>query len=143
MTGSHNLGFKASSANDDNLVIIEGNAALAAAYAINIVAIFQTYHWNSYVEAHRKDPQVWHGLVDNDRWQSGYLTGERLSELKFWLGEKTAGASAQAPAHTVVSRSAPQQTLKAPRVPARAAAARKTPPPGRTSTLSKKGKTRR
>jgi len=37
MTGSHNLGFKASNANDDNLVIIEGNAPLAAAYAANDV----------------------------------------------------------------------------------------------------------
>ena len=66
MTGSHNLGFKASSDNDDNLMIIEGNAALAAAYAANIIAIYQTYRWNAYVEAHRQDPKVWHGLVDND-----------------------------------------------------------------------------
>jgi phosphatidylserine/phosphatidylglycerophosphate/cardiolipin synthase-like enzyme len=86
MTGSHNLGFKASNANDDNLVIIEGNPPLAAAYAINIIAIFQNYRWNSYVEAHRKDPTVWHGLVDNDQWQNGYLTGDQLKELKFWFG---------------------------------------------------------
>jgi phosphatidylserine/phosphatidylglycerophosphate/cardiolipin synthase-like enzyme len=39
MTGSHNLGFKASHANDDNLMIVQGNAPLAAAYAANIVAI--------------------------------------------------------------------------------------------------------
>jgi len=64
MTGSHNLGFKASSANDDNLMIIEGNRALAASYAINIIATYQAYRWNSYVEAHRQDPKVWHGLVD-------------------------------------------------------------------------------
>jgi phosphatidylserine/phosphatidylglycerophosphate/cardiolipin synthase-like enzyme len=92
MTGSHNLGFKASNANDDNLIIIEGNASLAKAYAINIVAIFQTYRWNSYVEAHRKDPNVWHGLVDNDQWQSGYLSGNELKELKFWLGARSVGA---------------------------------------------------
>ena len=86
MTGSHNLGFKASNANDDNLVIIQGNAPLAAAYAINIIAIYQTYRWNSYVDAHRQDPNVWHGLVDNDQWQTGYLQGDELKELKFWLG---------------------------------------------------------
>ena len=90
MTGSHNLGFKASNANDDNLVIIQGNAPLAAAYAINIIAIFQNYRWNSYVEAHRKDPKVWHGLVDNDQWQSGYLSGTHLAEIKFWLGQAAA-----------------------------------------------------
>ena len=97
MTGSHNLGFKASNANDDNLVIIQGNAPLAVAYAINIIAIFQTYRWNSYVEAHRQDPRVWHGLEDNDQWQNGYLQGDKLKEIKFWLGNgKTTSAATTA-----------------------------------------------
>ena len=30
ITGSHNLGYKASTKNDDNMVIVEGNAPLAA-----------------------------------------------------------------------------------------------------------------
>jgi len=90
MTGSHNLGYKASTENDDNLVIVEGNAPMAAAYAVNIIAIFQTYRWNSYVEAHRQDPNVWHGLVDNDQWQDSYLTGDARAEIQFWLGEETA-----------------------------------------------------
>lgn len=94
MTGSHNLGFKASNANDDNLIIIQGNNALAAAYAVNIVAIFQTYRWNSYVEAHRKDPRVWHGLVDTDKWQDSYLTGGDLEELNFWFGKEHGVAAA-------------------------------------------------
>jgi PLD-like domain len=88
MTGSHNLGFKASSKNDDNLMIVEGNGRLAAAYAANIIAIYQTYRWNSYVEQHRQDPKVWHGLVDNDTWQQSYLdpNGNDLAELEFWMG---------------------------------------------------------
>jgi DNA-binding transcriptional ArsR family regulator len=86
MTGSHNLGFKASSKNDDNLMIIEGNRDLAAAYAANIVAIYQSYRWNAYVEEHRQDPKVWHGLVNRDDWQNGYLTGDPLAELTFWMG---------------------------------------------------------
>jgi hypothetical protein len=108
MTGSHNLGYKASSKNDDNLMIVEGNAPLAAAFAVNITAIYQTYRWNAYVEAHRNDPKVWHGLVDNDQWQNSYLTGSDLAELKFWLGEPTA-SSAAAPAGTAVKsvRTAP------------------------------------
>src|SRR6266851_127907 len=100
MTGSHNLGFKASSKNDDNLIIIEGNGRLAAAYAVNIIAIFQSYRWNSYVEAHRKDPKVWHGLQDNDTWQGGYLSGNNLAEIKFWLGE---GDAAPAPSPVVAT----------------------------------------
>jgi phosphatidylserine/phosphatidylglycerophosphate/cardiolipin synthase-like enzyme len=97
MTGSHNLGFKASSKNDDNLVIIEGNGPLAAAYAVNIIAIFQSYRWNSHVEAHRQNPKFWHGLEDNDTWQEGYLSkDDSLAEIEFWLGEKTAGPAARA-----------------------------------------------
>ena len=97
ITGSHNLGYKASTKNDDNMMIVEGNAPLAAAYAINIIAIYQSYRWNSYVTAHAKDPQVWHGLVDDPKWQDSYLVANSndLAEIKFWLGE---GASAPAAA---------------------------------------------
>src|ERR1700733_8126015 len=90
MTGSHNLGFKASSKNDDNLMIIQGNRPLAVAYASNIIAIYQAYRWNAYVEEHRQDPKVWHGLVDADAWQASHLTGDELAETKFWLGQTTA-----------------------------------------------------
>jgi len=87
MTGSHNLGLKASSKNDDNLVILEGPAAapIAAAYALNIIGIYQTYRWNTYVTQHDQDPAAWHGLQDTDTWQSGHLTGDNLSELRFWM----------------------------------------------------------
>ena len=86
MTGSHNLGVKASSKNDDNLVILEGPAAaaLAIAYAVNIIAIYFAYRWNSYVAAHAADANVWHGLQDTADWQAGHLEGQALEELKFW-----------------------------------------------------------
>ena len=124
MTGSHNLGFKASSKNDDNLMIIEGNAPLAAAYAANIIAIYQTYRWNAYVEAHRQDPKVWHGLVDNDQWQSGYLGGDELAELQFWMGAQhaaAAGAAATANAATAATKPrVPQHVAPAPKPAAKA-----------------------
>jgi phosphatidylserine/phosphatidylglycerophosphate/cardiolipin synthase-like enzyme len=85
VTGSHNLGMKASRENDDNLVIIEGNNALAQAYALNIIAIFQEYRWRQYVNAHAADPSAWHGLQDNDTWQNGHLKSD-AAELAFWLG---------------------------------------------------------
>lgn len=84
MTGSHNLGFKASSKNDDNLVIIEGNGALARAYAANIVAIFQEYRWRDYVATHGNDSGAWKGLEDDDTWQSGHLRREK-DEMLFWV----------------------------------------------------------
>jgi phosphatidylserine/phosphatidylglycerophosphate/cardiolipin synthase-like enzyme len=133
MTGSHNLGYKASTANDDNLMIVEGNAPLAAAYATNIIAIYQAYRWNAYVEAHRQDPKVWHGLVDNDSWQGGYLTGNDLAEIQFWFGshQGVAGAAATpqspsaVPAHEPSANIAPPVPKPGQKPVRKAAAARK------------------
>lgn len=95
MTGSHNLGPKASAKNDDNLIIIEGNSALAQAYAVNIIAIFQQYRWRHYVAQHTGDQQSWHGLQDDDKWQTGYLTSEK-AEMQFWIGKNGSGQTDQA-----------------------------------------------
>jgi phosphatidylserine/phosphatidylglycerophosphate/cardiolipin synthase-like enzyme len=86
ITGSHNLGVKASRANDDNMVIVEGPSAreLAIAYAVNIIAIFQEYRWRHYVALHSKDPKAFHNLQDNPLWQDGHLKNEK-DELAFWL----------------------------------------------------------
>jgi phosphatidylserine/phosphatidylglycerophosphate/cardiolipin synthase-like enzyme len=134
MTGSHNLGYKASTKNDDNLMIVEGNAPLAAAFAANIIAIYQTYRWNAYVEAHRQDPHVWHGLVDNDSWQESYLTGDDLAELQFWLGARSAGSGkaggASAPAH------------KKPPAKRKAPAKKKTPAKSRSGSARPRTKAR-
>ena len=138
MTGSHNLGFKASHANDDNLMIVQGNAPLAAAYAANIIAVYQTYRWNSYVEAHRQDPHVWHGLVDNDTWQDGYLAAgsDNLKEILFWLGDR---AAADAPPPGPAPNGAPARAVTAGPAPA-------SPPPrggkGGKKTAKKKAATK-
>jgi len=93
MTGSHNMGPKASSMNDDNLVIIERDAALARAYALNIFSIYQQYRFRRYVNQHSSSPDAWHGLEDNDTWQQGHLTGDAAEEMAFWLGERPASGS--------------------------------------------------
>jgi phosphatidylserine/phosphatidylglycerophosphate/cardiolipin synthase-like enzyme len=103
MTGSHNLGLKASAKNDDNLVILEGPVAapLAVSYALNIIAIYQTYRWNAYVTQHQQDPSAWHGLQADASWQNGHLQGDSLAELQFWMAQQlpaAAQAAAAAPA---------------------------------------------
>ena len=112
MTGSHNLGLKASQKNDDNLVILEGPAAgpVAAAYALNIIAIYQTYRWNMYVTEHQNDSKVWHGLQDTDSWQSDYLAGANLAELDFWMAESLAKATVAATASGSQQTAAPHST---------------------------------
>jgi phosphatidylserine/phosphatidylglycerophosphate/cardiolipin synthase-like enzyme len=48
VTGSHNLGFKASYNNDENMLFIQGNRAIAEAYAAHVADVFQHYRWRWY-----------------------------------------------------------------------------------------------
>src|SRR5262249_18445656 len=68
MTGSHNMGPKASTVNDENLLVIQGNGALASQYAGNIMEIYAQYRWRASVQAQHGAPK-WQGLADNDQWQ--------------------------------------------------------------------------
>jgi phosphatidylserine/phosphatidylglycerophosphate/cardiolipin synthase-like enzyme len=45
VTGSHNLGFKASYCNDENLLIVKGDRVVAEAYAAHILDVYQHYRW--------------------------------------------------------------------------------------------------
>ena len=88
LTGSHNLGPKASGVNDENLLIIRDAPGLAAAYATNIMAIYNQYRWRFRRQTQAKSKR-WKGLEDNDVWQEGYLKSgsAALREIRFWVGE--------------------------------------------------------
>lgn len=123
MTGSHNLGTKASRANDDNLVILQGPGVrpAAIAYAMNCIAIYQEYRWRNYVATHQGHQGAWQGLVDNADWQKGHLVSDR-QEMDFWLK----GAKAAAKANALKARAFAPAPLPAPApAPAPAKAARK------------------
>ncbi|MEK9212943.1 phospholipase D-like domain-containing protein [Sphingomonas sp. 2378] len=89
MTGSHNMGPKASGVNDENLLIIEGNGALASQYAGKIMEIYAQYRWRQSVQKQDGKPR-WNGLADDDKWQIADATKpydrRRLRELDFWFG---------------------------------------------------------
>jgi phosphatidylserine/phosphatidylglycerophosphate/cardiolipin synthase-like enzyme len=93
MTGSHNMGPKASTSNDDNMVIIENAPGLAAEYAVNIMGVYGHYKWlyNEYLQTQKDDkaakkgsPQ-YDGNMDDDTWQDWYSSGPNLREIEFWL----------------------------------------------------------
>ncbi len=88
LTGSHNLGPKASGTNDENLLIIRDAPGLAAAYATNIMAIYNQYRWRFRRQTQPKSRR-WKGLQDGDAWQKGYLRpgSVALREIAFWVGE--------------------------------------------------------
>lgn len=87
ITGSHNLGPKASKTNDENLLIIKNAPGLAAAYATNIMAVYNQYRWR-FRRQTQPPAKRWKGLQDDDKWQKGYLKpGSRsLREIDFWVG---------------------------------------------------------
>lgn len=91
ITGSHNLGPKASGTNDENLVIIQNHPLLAANYALNIIGAYDQYRWR-YRTLNPQSPTPaaqpeWDGLEDNDSWIDGYLRpGPKADEIKFWIG---------------------------------------------------------
>ncbi len=110
MTGSHNLGPRASGSNDDNLVIVENDPVLAAQYAVNVMTVYNQYRWR-YVRSTSKTPDKWDGLVAADSWQDSYFQGEKLQELDFWLGQ---AAPAPAPRRPRRRRTARQPRRRRP-----------------------------
>ncbi len=100
MTGSHNMGPKASGKNDDNLLLIDDAPKLAEAYAVYIMGVYNQYRWRYYqreaargalpaTDAHADAAPTWAGLVDDGSWQTKYFTagGPEQRELNFWLHE--------------------------------------------------------
>lgn len=98
ITGSHNLGPKASGKNDDNMLIVDGSPKLAEAYAVYIMGVYEQYRWRYYQHKAEKGAaaatnaadgaaKTWAGLADNDSWQTPYFTAgsAQQRELNFWL----------------------------------------------------------
>jgi phosphatidylserine/phosphatidylglycerophosphate/cardiolipin synthase-like enzyme len=84
VTGSHNFSTSASQHNDENLVIIRGHKALAAKYAVHVMAVYEHYRWRSYIRetlAAGKTP--WSALDDDDHWLKDEIKSKAL-EIAFW-----------------------------------------------------------
>lgn len=96
VTGSHNLGYKASYCNDENLLILRGHRALATAYAVHVMDIFDHYRfravqeerWLKALKETGKPPVEDNKggfLRTNDAWQNDYLNGTKGRELNYFL----------------------------------------------------------
>jgi phosphatidylserine/phosphatidylglycerophosphate/cardiolipin synthase-like enzyme len=103
VTGSHNLGFKASYSNDENLVIVRKDRPVAEAYAAHVLDVYEHYRWRWKLQQPLRDAlqklkdehpeskpgdlwkqavkevgetalkEAWHNLVPNDTWQDFYM----------------------------------------------------------------------
>jgi hypothetical protein len=94
MTGSHNLGTKASGTNDENFLIIDGAPGLASAYATNVMAVYNQYRWR-FNRVNKLSSTSFDGLKDSKFWQPWLWKGAKFQEIKqaklremdFWAGD--------------------------------------------------------
>jgi phosphatidylserine/phosphatidylglycerophosphate/cardiolipin synthase-like enzyme len=88
ITGSHNFSASASSKNDENMVIIRGDKALAKAYAVNVQAVYDHYNFRAVAKAMQEEGKdVIDVMKDPKSWQQAWFRGEKALELDFWLGQ--------------------------------------------------------
>jgi phosphatidylserine/phosphatidylglycerophosphate/cardiolipin synthase-like enzyme len=92
--GSHNLGYKASYSNDENLSLIRGNRKLAEAFATHVLDIVHHYNWRY----HRQHPDhagagahPFDGLAKDASWQDKYFEDgvrkpEQAARDRFFFG---------------------------------------------------------
>jgi phosphatidylserine/phosphatidylglycerophosphate/cardiolipin synthase-like enzyme len=96
ITGSHNLGYKASYSNDENLLIIRRNRELAISYAVHVLDIYDHYLFRAKLEDQLretlkagKQPEAdpGHGFLrTDDTWQDRYFaSGRPKTSLEYFL----------------------------------------------------------
>ena len=97
VAGSHNLGYRASHNNDENLVIVRGHRGLAEAYACHVLDLYDHYAWRYWL---KEKPEIFgKPLEGDDKWQERYIVGsdEKSPELRFWLSAATGGTATASP----------------------------------------------
>jgi phosphatidylserine/phosphatidylglycerophosphate/cardiolipin synthase-like enzyme len=84
--GSHNLGFKASYSNDENMVIVSGDRELAAAYAVHILDVYDHYRFRAVEAALKAQGKTgWSGFLDiTDTWQTPYVNGRKGALMRYF-----------------------------------------------------------
>lgn len=87
-TGSHNLGYKASYENDENMVIVRGNKALAQAYAVHIYDVYDHYRYRAWQAKNKLEGKpIFDGRLDlNDQWLTRYVNGTKSDIAQYFLG---------------------------------------------------------
>ena len=87
VTGSHNFSKTASNSNDENFVVISGNRALAQAYAVNILGLYDHYRWRKYIlDCVKTKKQPWSHLSEDPDWLKKYRTNPDRKALLKVLG---------------------------------------------------------
>jgi len=86
--GSHNLGYKASYCNDENMVIVKGHRNLAVAYAVHVIDLWEHYRFRAIqVEMREQGKKPWDGLLKrDDSWEGPSLKSDRAMLANYFAG---------------------------------------------------------
>jgi phosphatidylserine/phosphatidylglycerophosphate/cardiolipin synthase-like enzyme len=104
--GSHNLGYKAASGNDENLLILRNNRALVQAYAVHVLDVYDHYRFRavqaqvvaSKTSKKAKVAAAFDGFLSRDsKWMADSLSTERGDLARYFAGVPTT-ASIHGPA---------------------------------------------
>jgi phosphatidylserine/phosphatidylglycerophosphate/cardiolipin synthase-like enzyme len=151
VTGSHNLGYRASYNNDENMAIIRNHRAVAEAYAAHCLDVYDHYAWRYWLA--RETDKAWHFLSADDSWQNSYFTPDnqvKSAELNFWLGATPSAEALPTPNVDASTRARPAvqaatgglSPATGPHSAASARSGRKAPPRGAPSAKRARNKNR-
>jgi len=85
VTGSHNLGHRASYNNDENLLIVRGHKALAQAYATHILDVYDHYRFRYRLQ--QPGGHAYLGLNKTGIWQRRFFdpANDASKDLDVWF----------------------------------------------------------
>ena len=88
MLGSHNLGFKASYSNDENLVIVKKHRALAEAYMVHCLDVYEHYRFRAVqTDIEAQGRSGFSGFLStSDSWQRPYTSGHKAALARYLAG---------------------------------------------------------
>jgi len=88
VVGSHNLGFKASYENDENLLIIRGNRPLAEAYMVHVLDVYEHYRYRALLRdmKDKGKPFDGGGLATDDGWLAHHLAADGSALARYLSG---------------------------------------------------------
>ncbi|TIP76085.1 MAG: hypothetical protein E5X53_10615 [Mesorhizobium sp.] len=84
IAGSHNLGYKASYENDENMVIVEGDKTFAAAFAVHMLDVFDHYKFRAWRRTIGEGPSDNDGLSIDDKWLKPYADGRKGAIARYF-----------------------------------------------------------
>ncbi|MFS8047382.1 phospholipase D-like domain-containing protein [Rhizobium sp. BR 314] len=85
ITGSHNLGYRASMNNDENMLLVSGHDELSKAYAVHVLDVYDHYRFRYMIQ--KGGTHAFSGLSRDASWQDKYFAPDSSArrDLDVWF----------------------------------------------------------